>query len=86
MATPTPRLISCDEAGFTGPKLLDEDQTIFSYASVDLSAEEGQALADELRATYKVQSPELKAGLLQAQKLDRHCRGRGGSARGAAPW
>ncbi|NSL21684.1 DUF3800 domain-containing protein [Agrobacterium tumefaciens] len=68
MATPSPRLISCDEAGFTGPKLLDEDQTIFAYASVDLSAEEGKALVDELRATYKVQSPELKAGLLRKRK------------------
>ncbi|WP_281033864.1 MULTISPECIES: DUF3800 domain-containing protein [unclassified Mesorhizobium] len=63
-----PALISCDEAGFTGPKLLDEDQTIFAYAAIDLTADEGKVIVEEMRAKYKVQSPELKAGLLRKRK------------------
>ncbi len=31
-----PRLISCDEAGFTGNNMLNADQPYFSYASHDL--------------------------------------------------
>ena len=32
-------LISCDEAGFTGPTLLDDHQPIFAYTAIDLSAD-----------------------------------------------
>lgn len=60
-----PRLISCDEAGFTGPRLLDEDQTIFVYASHDLSSEDASAIVADIRGRLKLQAPELKAGLLR---------------------
>ncbi|MER9367100.1 hypothetical protein NKI66_14010 [Mesorhizobium sp. M0518] len=48
--------------------MLDEDQTIFAYASIDLTADEGKIIVEEMRAKYKVQSPELKAGLLRKRK------------------
>jgi hypothetical protein len=66
-----PKLISCDEAGYTGNHLLDETQPYFAYASHDLSVEEAKGLLDEARALYPVQMPELKA-----RKLLRSNRGR----------
>ncbi len=57
----TPALISCDEAGFTGPKLLDDDQPMFAYAAIDLSADEATALVTEIKAQYRIQAPELKS-------------------------
>ncbi|WP_439373145.1 hypothetical protein [Bradyrhizobium sp. DASA03120] len=41
-----PRLISCDEAGFTGNNLLDPDQPMFSYASHDLTLAEADSWTD----------------------------------------
>jgi hypothetical protein len=66
-----PRLISCDEAGYTGNHLLDEAQPYFAYASHDLSLAESNALLAEARSLHPVQMPELKA-----QKLLRSARGR----------
>lgn len=64
-----PTLISCDESGFTGNKMLDPNQRHFSYASHDLSLSEAEALIREARARFTVQMPELKASkLLQSQK------------------
>ncbi|WP_315927388.1 DUF3800 domain-containing protein [Mesorhizobium sp. SP-1A] len=60
-----PTLISCDEAGFTGPKLLDDNQPIFAYAAIDLSADKASALVDEIKAKYRIQAPELKSKLLR---------------------
>ena len=60
-----PALISCDEAGFTGPKLLDDDQPIFAYAAIDLSAEEADAIVKAIKTRYRVQAPELKSKLLR---------------------
>ena len=50
-----------DESGFTGPRLLDEAQRHFAYASVAYSDEDSWRLLQESRATYPVQMPELKA-------------------------
>jgi hypothetical protein len=60
----SPRLISCDEAGFTGNKLLNPDQPFFSYASHDLSLDEARDLISRLRAKHSVQMPGLKAAKL----------------------
>lgn len=60
-----PALISCDEAGFTGPKLLDDNQPIFAYAAIDLSAEEADAIVKAIKTKYRVQAPELKSKLLR---------------------
>ena len=61
VATPPARLISCDEAGFTGPRMLDDDQPVFAYTAIDLTPEEAAAIVDTTRQKYRVQAPELKA-------------------------
>jgi hypothetical protein len=66
-----PHLISCDEAGYTGPDLLNPEQPFFSYASHDLSLAEADAVISAARARYRVQMPELKAN-----KLIQSARGR----------
>lgn len=58
-------LISCDEAGFTGPKLLDADQPFFVYASHDLTVEESEKIIAELRSAFPIQSDEIKTKLLK---------------------
>jgi hypothetical protein len=59
-----PHLISCDEAGYTGPDMLNPEQPFFSYASHDLSLVEADAVITAVRAKYRVQMPELKASKL----------------------
>jgi hypothetical protein len=64
-----PRLISCDEAGFTGNNLLNPDQPFFSYASHDFSLTESESLIRQLRFEHPIQMPELKAAkLLQSRR------------------
>ncbi len=58
-------LITFDEAGFTGPQLLDEDQPYFVYASHDLTEEEAAALITELRRKFRLQGDELKSKRLK---------------------
>jgi hypothetical protein len=64
MPHPT-RLISCDEAGFTGPQLLNEDQLLFVYAAIDLTPPEAQAIIDKSRMRHRIQAPELKSKVLR---------------------
>lgn len=80
-----PRLISCDEAGFTGNDLLNADQPYFAFASIDLSIKEGQELVDQIRRDNpSLQGPELKSSsLLSTERgqrivldLLKHIRGR----------
>lgn len=66
-----PQLISCDEAGFTGNRLLDAQQTHFAYSSVTISNEEAAGIIEKVRQTYRLQGSELKA-----VKLLKHERGR----------
>ncbi|MES0137870.1 DUF3800 domain-containing protein [Mesorhizobium sp. M0016] len=62
IATPEGRLISFDEAGFTGPRLLDNQQPYFVYASHDLTVDESASLISDLRMRYRLlQGNELKA-------------------------
>ncbi|WP_222381188.1 DUF3800 domain-containing protein [Rhizobium leguminosarum] len=65
---PPPRLISCDEAGYTGPKLLDDNQPYFAYAAIDLTPEEASDIISATRAKYHVQAPELKSSLLRKRE------------------
>ncbi|MBK3403452.1 DUF3800 domain-containing protein [Methylorubrum populi] len=66
-----PRLISCDESGFSGNDMLGSGQPYFSYASHDLHLEDAEELIRAARARFPVQMPELKAW-----KLMRSPRGR----------
>lgn len=56
-----PRIISCDEAGFTGNNMMNPDQPYFSYASTDLHLDEAEDLIKRMREKYKIQMPELKS-------------------------
>jgi Protein of unknown function (DUF3800) len=66
-----PRLVCCDEAGFTGPALLDPEQPYFSYASHDLPLQEAVQVIREARSRNPVQMPELKASKLLKTKRGR---------------
>lgn len=58
---PPSTLISCDEAGYTGPALLDVAQPYFVYASHDLCIAESEALIADIRARFPIQAAELKS-------------------------
>lgn len=61
-------LISCDEAGYTGPALLDAAQPFFVYGSHDLSVDESEALIADIRAAYPIQAAELKSASLKRRR------------------
>jgi hypothetical protein len=63
--------IACDEAGHTGPDLLDKDQRYFAYASVAITDAEASEIIQEARATYPVQMAELKASRLMGSRQGR---------------
>ncbi|MBO1905296.1 DUF3800 domain-containing protein [Microvirga sp. 3-52] len=63
--TSPPRLISCDEAGYTGPNLSNLDQPYFAYAAHDLTVEEATTLIADIRRRHPIQAPELKASSLR---------------------
>lgn len=56
--------IFCDEAGNTGPALLDADQRYFAFSSVAITDEEAQEIIREARSRFPVQMLELKAAKL----------------------
>lgn len=66
-----PRLISCDEAGFTGNGLLDKSQPYFAYASIDINQSEAADIISDIRNRHRLQMGELKA-----RKLLKRERGR----------
>jgi len=63
--------IYCDESGFTGNNLLDEQTPFFAYSSVAVSNEEAKDYVQKIIKDYEVQAGELKF-----QKLIRYSRGR----------
>jgi hypothetical protein len=68
--------LACDEAGNTGPFLLDKDQRFFAFSSVSVDDAEADAIIREGLRLYPVQMPELKASRLlrtpRGQSLVRH--------------
>ena len=56
--------IACDEAGHTGPDLLQKEQRIFAFGSVAVGDEEAFEIIRNARAAHPVQMPELKAAKL----------------------
>jgi hypothetical protein len=76
--------VFCDESGFTGNKLLDVEQEIFSYAAVAITSDEAQELVERLRRDFKLQGPELKGSALVSRpkgkkivtQILKHCQGR----------
>ena len=60
---PEPRLISCDEAGYTGADLTTAAQPLFAYAAHDLTLDEVTKLIADIRSSRRraIQAVELKA-------------------------
>lgn len=56
--------VFCDESGFTGNKLLDAEQEIFSYAAVAIEPTAARELVARLRRDFRIQAPELKGSKL----------------------
>lgn len=63
--------IYCDESGFTGNDLSNEDTPYFCFASIETNHENAQAFVDKVIMDYKVQAKELKFS-----KLCKYSRGR----------
>ena len=53
-----------DESGFTGNRLLDSKQPIFSSAAVVIQDEEAKALVAHIIKKYQIQNGEIKGGKL----------------------
>lgn len=49
-----------DESGFTGTNLLNQDQTVFTYAAIGLDNKKAGELINIIRANYPTQAQELK--------------------------
>lgn len=83
------KLISFDEAGFTGPELLNEQQPYFVYASHDLTENESKILINKLRESYNIQGDELKSTKLKRRSywpelVEQLCEATAGRAKVAA--
>jgi hypothetical protein len=63
--------IFCDEAGSTGPNLLDPTQPFFAYASVAIEPRDAEALVGGLAKTYRPQGNELKGRMLVSSSRGR---------------
>ncbi|MCC3404885.1 MAG: DUF3800 domain-containing protein [Microcoleus sp. PH2017_10_PVI_O_A] len=57
---PTVQEIYCDESGFSGNNLLDQESSFFAYASVAIDHEEATEYVDNIIKKYKIQGGELK--------------------------
>jgi hypothetical protein len=62
--TAEPLQVFCDEAGFTGPRLLDPDQRLFSYFSVAMTDDDAFTILSAARRANPVQMAELKSSAL----------------------
>lgn len=61
--------IYCDESGFSGNNLLDQEATVFAYASVAINHEEATEYVNNIIQKYKLQGGELKGrNLLKSPK------------------
>lgn len=69
-------LISCDEAGFTGPQLLNEQQPYFVYASHDIPPERARTLLAALKDEFNIQGDEIKSSNLRRRRYWPDCAAR----------
>jgi hypothetical protein len=58
------RQIYCDEAGFTGPALLDAGQPFFAYSAVAITNHEAEQLLNTVKSNFALQMPEIKGSAL----------------------
>lgn len=60
--------VYCDEAGYTGDDLRDENQPYFAYAGVAIGSEEAAEIVQEIRQLIRTQASELKGKQLYAHR------------------
>lgn len=66
-----PQRIYCDEAGFTGDRMLDANQPMFTFASVAMNEMEAQGLVCQIRRAHRVEAEELKGNRLMRSSKGR---------------
>ena len=66
-----PQRIYCDEAGFTGDRMLDANQPMFTFASVAMNDSEAQELVREIYRAHRVEAEELKGSRLMRSRNGR---------------
>ena len=66
-----PQNIYCDEAGFTGNRMLDMQQPVFTYASIAMDPTEAEGLIEHIRRTHHVAAEELKGTKLAKSRAGR---------------
>lgn len=58
------KTVYCDESGFTGENLLQEEQPYFVYSAVAIDADEAAVIVKGTIEKHRIQANELKAGQL----------------------
>lgn len=58
------KTIFCDEAGFTGNRLWDDEQPYFAYASLEIEPDHAKDYVESLRKSMRIEAAELKGGAL----------------------
>lgn len=66
-----PQDIYCDEAGFTGNRMLDAQQPMFTYASVAIEETEARELVAHIRQKNQIEAKELKGARLARTRAGR---------------
>jgi hypothetical protein len=56
--------VFCDESGFTGNKLLDAEQEVFTYAAAAIEPGEAAELVEQVKRDFRLQGRELKGSTL----------------------
>lgn len=58
------KTVYCDESGFTGENLLQEEQPYFVYSAVAIDEDEAEEIVKETIERHRIKATELKAGQL----------------------
>lgn len=64
MKTPLPTTIYCDEAGYSGNNLFDDEQPHFVYSSVAVDPQEAEEVVKQTIKDFRLQLDELKGSKL----------------------
>ena len=63
-----------DESGFTGTNLLNQDQTVFTYAAIGVDNIKAIEIINKIKLRYPTQAPELKfKNYVKSTKCDEFC-------------
>jgi hypothetical protein len=66
-----PQCVYCDEAGFTGDRMLDAQQPMFTYGTVAIDEAQARDIVERIRLAHRVEAEELKGGRLMRSRAGR---------------